>query len=140
MSKMQHIDEASLSGLPSRIAYLPSFLEVTSADSEMLMAAKPLIAPLVPTVLDAVYTKLLFYCITAKAFVPRNSNYEGETPKEASELSLDHPQIMYKKDFLTVRKKSNIYRQGPTMHSELSRKTHDNVQSLTHQPILDIPR
>lgn len=124
MSKMQHIDEASLSGLPSRIAYLPSFLEVTSADSEMLMAAKPLIAPLVPTVLDAVYTKLLFYCITAKAFVPRNSNYEGETPKEASELSLDHPQIM----------------QGPTMHSELSRKTHDNVQSLTHQPILDIPR
>ncbi|KIM96337.1 hypothetical protein OIDMADRAFT_20750 [Oidiodendron maius Zn] len=124
MSKMQHIDEASLSGLPSRIAYLPSFLEVTSADSEMLMAAKPLIAPLVPTVLDAVYTKLLFYCITAKAFVPRNSNYEGETPKEASELSLDHPQI----------------RQGPTMHSELSRKTHDNVQSLTHQPILDIPR
>jgi hypothetical protein len=108
MSKMQHIDETSLEDLPSRIAYLSSFLDVTPADSEMLMAAKPLIVPLVPTVLDAVYTKLLSYDITAKAFVPRNTDYEGETPKGASDLNLDHPQIKYRKDFLAVRENSYL--------------------------------
>lgn len=100
---MQHVNPASLSELPSRIAYLSSFLDVTDADSEMLMAAKPLIAPLVPTVLDAVYTKLLSYDITANAFVPRNTDYRGEIPNDALELTLEHPQIEYRKDFLKVR-------------------------------------
>ena len=99
---MQYIDPFTLSDLPSRIAYLSSFLEVTAADSEVLMAAKPLITPLVPTVLDAVYSKLLSFDVTAKAFVARNTDYEGETPKDTSGLSLEHPQIMYRKDFLRV--------------------------------------
>lgn len=102
-SKMEHIDPESLSELPSRIAYLSSFLDITNADSEMLRAAKPLIAPLVPTVLDAVYTKLLSYDITAKAFMPRNTDYQGVTPNDTSELTLGHPQIEYRKDFLKVR-------------------------------------
>lgn len=106
LNKMQHIDPSSLSELPARIAYLSSFLEVTEADSEMLRAAKPLVAPLVPTVLDAVYTKLLSYDITAKAFVPRNTDYSGEVATQVSELSLEHPQIAYRKDFLKVRSHS----------------------------------
>jgi hypothetical protein len=101
---MQHIDSSSLSDLPSRIAYLSSFLELTAADGEALQAAKPLVAPLVPVVLDAVYTKLLSYDITAKAFVPRNTDYEGETAKDVQELTLDHPQIAWRKDFLAVRR------------------------------------
>jgi hypothetical protein len=100
---MQYIEPATLSDLPSRIAYLTSFLEVTAADGETLMAAKPLIAPLVLAVLDTVYSKLLSYEVTAKAFVARNTDYEGETPKDTSGLSLVHPQIMYRKDFLQVR-------------------------------------
>lgn len=97
---MQHISASSLEDLPSRISYLSSFLELTPSDGEALLAAKPLVAPLVPTILDAVYTKLLSFDITAQAFVPRNSDYEGELVKNVQELTLEHPQIAMRKDFL----------------------------------------
>ena len=100
---MQHVDPSSLSDLSSRISYLSSFLGLEAADSEILQVAKPLIAPIIPAILDAVYSKLLSFDITAKAFVPRNTDYKGETPKDPSELGLEHPQIAYRKDFLTVR-------------------------------------
>lgn len=101
-TKVHRIDPASLSDLLSRIAYLSSFLDITAADSEILHAAKPLIAPLVPTVLNSVYSKLLSYDITAKSFVPRNTDYDGETASDTSALSLEHPQIAYRRTFLAV--------------------------------------
>jgi hypothetical protein len=101
-AKMQHISASSLETLPSRIAYLSSFLELTSSDGEALLAAKPLIAPLVPAILDVVYVKLLSFDITAQAFVPRNTGYEGETVKSVQELTMEHPQIAMRKDFLKV--------------------------------------
>jgi len=97
---MQHIDALSLGDLPSRIAYLSSFLELTASDGEALLAAKPLVAPLIPAILQAVYTKLLSFDITAQAFVPKNTDFEGETVKNVQELALDHPQIALRKDFL----------------------------------------
>jgi Protoglobin len=106
-AKMQHISALSLEDLPSRIAYLSSFLELTAEDGEALLAAKPLVAPLVPAILDAVYTKLLHFDITAQAFVPRNTGYEGETVKSVQELTIEHPQIAMRKDFLKVRTSSS---------------------------------
>jgi len=97
---MQHVDPASLEDLSSRITYLSSFLELNASDGEALRAAKPLVAPLIPTILTAVYTKLLSYDITAQAFVPKNTDYEGETVKTVQELTLEHPQIALRKDFL----------------------------------------
>jgi hypothetical protein len=99
---MQHISASSLEDLPSRIAYLSSFLTLTAEDGEALLASKPLVAPLVPAILDAVYTKLLSFDITAQAFVPRNTGYEGETVKSVQELTMSHPQIAMRKDFLKV--------------------------------------
>ena len=101
-TKMQHVEASSLEDLPSRIAYLSSFLTLNASDGEALQAAKPLIAPLIPTILDAVYVKLLSFDITAKAFVPKNTDYEGKTAKSVQELTLDHPQIALRKDFLKV--------------------------------------
>ena len=49
---MQHISPASLEDLPSRISYLSAFLDLTPSDGEALLAAKPLVAPLIPTILD----------------------------------------------------------------------------------------
>jgi hypothetical protein len=72
---MEHISASSLNSLPERIAYLSSFLSLTASDTEALLAAKPLIAPLIPTILDAVYTKLLSYDITAQAFVPKSKSF-----------------------------------------------------------------
>jgi len=50
---MKHISPTSLTDLPSRIAYLSAFLNLTPSDSAALLAAKPLIAPLVPAILDS---------------------------------------------------------------------------------------
>jgi hypothetical protein len=99
---IQHIDALSLEELPSRISYLSSFLELTASDGEALLAAKPLVAPLIPAILQAVYTKLLSFDITAQAFVPKNTDFEGETVKNVQELTLEHPQIALRKDFLKV--------------------------------------
>jgi hypothetical protein len=99
---MQHIAAESLSHLPSRITYLSSFLELTPSDGEALLAAKPLVAPLVPAILDAVYTKLLSFDITAQSFVPKGTGYEGESVKTVQELTLESPQIAFRKDFLKV--------------------------------------
>ena len=99
---MQHITPSSLSDLPSRIAYLSAFLDLTSSDAEALNAAKPLVAPLIPTILDAVYEKLLSFDITAQAFVPKNTDYEGEVVTDVQELTMSHPQVALRKDFLKV--------------------------------------
>lgn len=106
---MQSIPTASLQDLPSRVAYLSSFLSLTEADNAALHAAKPLIAPLIPSILDAVYSKLLDYDITAKAFVPKNTDYEGELVKDVQELTLEHPQIALRKDFLKVGSPIDIF-------------------------------
>ncbi|KAG0648893.1 Potassium voltage beta 1 [Hyphodiscus hymeniophilus] len=97
---MQHISASSLSDLPSRIVYLSEFLGLTSSDTEALNAAKPLVAPLIPTILDAVYEKLLSFDITAQAFVPKNTDYDGEVVTNVQELTMSHPQIALRKDFL----------------------------------------
>jgi hypothetical protein len=99
---MQTIPPPSLLDLPSRVAYLSAFLGLTEQDNEALLASKPLVAPLIPTILDAVYAKLLSFDITAKAFVPKNTDYEGELVRDVKELSLEHPQIALRKDFLKV--------------------------------------
>jgi hypothetical protein len=99
---MQHISPSSLSDIPSRIAYLSSFLDLNASDAEALHEAKPLIAPLIPTILDAVYVKLLSFDITAQAFVPKNTDFEGEIVTNVQELTMEHPQIALRKDFLKV--------------------------------------
>lgn len=97
---MQHIEPSSLSSLPERIAYLKAFLNFTADDADALHAAKPVIVPLIPTILDAVYTKLLSFDITAQSFVPRNTGFEGATATKTQDLNLNHPQIAFRKTFL----------------------------------------
>jgi Protoglobin len=79
---------------------MKSFLNFTAEDETYLHASTPVIAPLLPAILTAVYDKLLSYDITAAAFVPRNTDYTGPVVANVTELSQDHPQIAMRKDFL----------------------------------------
>jgi len=97
---MQHISESSLNDLPTRVQYLRDFIGFTEDDAAALHAARPVVAPLVPTIVDLVYEKLLSFDITAKSFVPRQTGYSGEAPTKLAELSMEHPQIKFRKDFL----------------------------------------
>ncbi|PGH10388.1 hypothetical protein GX51_00146 [Blastomyces parvus] len=98
-----HVDEASLGDLKSRLNYVKGFLHFTEQDGALIQSAKEIIAPAVPAVLDAVYTRLLSFDITAKSFVPRQPEQDTKDPENATsvaELSLDHPNIIHRKDFL----------------------------------------
>lgn len=104
MSKMQRVDPSSLSHLPRRIEYLHSFLAFdSSTDGSLITSLKPLLAPLLPSLLDAVYIHLLSYDITARSFLPSQTSPGAESgveEKDVSALNLDHANIQHRKDFL----------------------------------------
>ena len=95
---MQHIPASSLTTLSSRQSYTLSFLNFTPSDGAAINASAPIIAPLIPTILDAIYTKLLSYDITAKAFAPPLAPHESHTDTKA--LHLEHAHIQRQKTFL----------------------------------------
>jgi len=99
----KHIDHDSLySSLDARVAYLVDFIEFGAVDIQALKDIAPLLTPLVPTVLDAVYAKLFTYDITKSAFLPRQSGFEGAVPQKLDDLHLDSDTIKFRKDFLKV--------------------------------------
>ena len=99
---MEHFTPTSLNSLPERIEYLKHFIGFGPDDVAALHAAKPVVAPLLPAILDAVYLKLFSFDVTRAAFLPRNTGYTGQVAQKLEELTLDHPQIAMRKDFLKV--------------------------------------
>lgn len=98
---MTHIDEPRLeSDLPYRFAYLTEFIGLTSADLAAIHGAADQLAPLVPVLVDAVYDKLHSYDATWRHFVPRQTGYEGPAPASVESLTMDHPQIAFRKQHL----------------------------------------
>ena len=99
-SKMERVPPESLNNLPERVGYLKRFLKFSEGDGDAIQASAKFIAPLLPTVLDVVYGNLLSFDISAKAFAPRQPGYDGLVPDGPAGLSVDHPQILFRKDFL----------------------------------------
>jgi hypothetical protein len=98
---MKQIDEARLEAdLAYRFEYVSEFMGFGAADIEVIHGAAPLVAPLVPVVVDAVYQKLHSYDATWRHFVPRQHGFEGEVPLDVNTLTLDHPQIAFRKQHL----------------------------------------
>src|SRR5687767_2159748 len=69
-------------------------------DVAAIHAAAPKLAPLVPMLVDAVYAKLFTYTSTWRHFLPRQHGYTGDTPAELEHLTMDHPQIAFRKQHL----------------------------------------
>jgi hypothetical protein len=98
---MKRIDEARLEvDLAYRFGYLAEFIGFGPDDVAAVHAAAPALAPLVPTLVDAVYNKLHSYDATWRHFVPRQFGYEGEVPTDLEHLTMDHPQIKFRKEHL----------------------------------------
>lgn len=99
--KMKHIDEEKLeTDLAYRFGYLVEFIGVTGEDLEAIHGAAGAIAPLVPTLVDAVYDQLFKYDCTKRHFVPRQHGYEGEIPDSIEALTQDHEMIQFRKQHL----------------------------------------
>ena len=99
---MKVIDEARLeSDTGYRFQYVSEFMGFGEEDIKTVLGAAPLLAPLVPGLVDAVYDKLFSYDATARHFVPRQSGYSGAVPKSAGDLSHQHEMIKFRKDKLS---------------------------------------
>lgn len=98
---MKHIDEARLeTDLNYRCEYLMEFMGFGQDDIDVIHSAAPLLAPVVPALVDAVYDKLSTYDATWRHFMPRQAGYEGEIPATLEELTVEHPQIKFRKHHL----------------------------------------
>lgn len=98
---MKRIDESRLqTDLGYRFEYLAEFMGFGAEDITAIHGAAPAIAPLVPTLVNAVYEKLHGYDATWRHFLPRQSGYEGAVPKTLEEVTPDHEMIRYRKEHL----------------------------------------
>lgn len=98
---MQHIDEARLENdLGYRFQYLAEFMNFGPDDIAAIHGAAGALAPLVPTLVDAVYDKLHNYDATWRHFTPRQFGYEGPVPKNVDDLTMDHELIRFRKGHL----------------------------------------
>ena len=109
---MKYIDEIKLEkDTVYRFRYVSGFVRLGAKDIEAVNNAAPLITPLIPTIVDAIYGKLLSYDCTKRHFVPRGSGYEGDTPIDIDDsqpmdrlggLTLDHPQMVFRREHLSA--------------------------------------
>jgi hypothetical protein len=100
-NEIKHIDESRLEkDLEYRFQYLTEFMGFTPEDIETIHGSAPLLAPLVPGLVDAVYDKLFSYDSTKRHFVPKQFGYEGTIPTSLEALHLDHEQIKFRKNHL----------------------------------------
>jgi hypothetical protein len=98
---MIRVNEQRLeSDLNYRFAYLTEFMGFGAEDVAAVHDAAPAIAPLVPTLVNAVYDKLHRYDATWRHFLPRQSGYGGVVPENLDEVTPDHDMIRYRKEHL----------------------------------------
>jgi hypothetical protein len=99
---MEHIDAARLNtDTLYRFNCICKFIGFDEQDIKVLHDAAPVIAPLVPVVVGAVYDKLHSYDVTWEYFVIRNKGYTGTLPKSVTDLGTDDQPIQFRKHMLT---------------------------------------
>ena len=98
---MQYIDEVRLeTDLSYRFEYVSTFIGLGPEDIQAIHDSAQHLAPLVPSLVDAVYEKLFSYDATKRHFVPRQSGYDGPVPENVESLQVDHEQIQFRKQHL----------------------------------------
>ncbi|MFM7151777.1 MAG: protoglobin family protein [Gemmataceae bacterium] len=98
---MKTMDEARLeTDLEYRFAFLMEFVGFTPEDAAALQGTAPYLGPLVPSLVERTYEKLLAYDATARHFVPRQHGLEGQPAASLQNLSRDHSHIQFRKEHL----------------------------------------
>src|ERR1044071_3991066 len=98
---MKHINEQRLESDPGyRFGYLTEFMGFGHDDIAAIHQSAAHLAPIVPSLVDAVYDKLFSYDATKRHFVPRQFGYEGPVPTNLESLTQDHEQIQFRKQHL----------------------------------------
>lgn len=99
---MISINESRLeSDVAYRFGYLTEFMGFGPEDVAAIHAAAPLLTPVVPALVDAVYEKLHTYDSTWRHFLPRQHGYEGQVAQGLDDLTPEHELIRFRKQHLT---------------------------------------
>jgi len=98
---MRKVDESLLEIDPvARFRWVADFMGFDESDEAALHAAAPLLAPVVPSLVDAVYQRLFAWASVKRHFVPRQSGYEGVLPSDVASLEPEHEMIQFRKRHL----------------------------------------
>ena len=99
---MKAIDEPRLENdLVYRFQYLAEFMGLNQQDLEAIHGAAPALAPLVSSLVDAVYAKLYQYDATWRHFLPRQHGYDGPVPLTLQDVTPEHEMIRFRKQHLS---------------------------------------
>jgi hypothetical protein len=137
---VQKISEPRLeSDLAYRFAYLAEFMNFGEQDVQTIHSAAPAIAPLVSTLVDAVYEKLFRYDATRRHFVPMQHGYVGPAPSNIDDVTHNHPLIQFRKGHLAkylTRLVTQPYDQKMVSYLDFVGKMHTPQAG---SPQLDVP-
>ncbi|KAF9110897.1 hypothetical protein BGX27_005736 [Mortierella sp. AM989] len=101
---MEHIERSQLYQDPVyRFQYVAKFMNFGEEDIQAIKGAAELIKPLVPSVVDAVYTKLHQFDITWDVMAKRHEGFvpHGQVIERSDELSENAEQIKFRKNMLS---------------------------------------
>lgn len=99
---MKQVDEEKLEiDVNYRYRYVAEFTGFDEEDVKAIHSAAGHLAPLIPSIVERMYDKLLAYDATARHFVPRQHGYDGPLPESVESLHMDHPQIQFRKEHLS---------------------------------------
>jgi hypothetical protein len=90
-----------MTDIPYRYEYLCKFVNFTKDDVATLHSLAPILGPMVPAVVDAVYVKLFTFSNTKGVFLKRNEGFNGRLENRVEEISHDSEQIKFRKDMLS---------------------------------------
>jgi len=125
---MKHIDEAILEDdVNYRFQFVADFIGFDAEDVKAIHAAAGYLAPLIPSIVDQTYERLLAYDATARHFVPRQHGYEGPVPSSLESLRTDHPQIQFRKEHLSrylMRLIGHAYNDKMVAYLDMTGKMH----------------
>ena len=100
-STCEHVEAQRLYTDPVyRFEYLSKFAGFGQEDIDAIHNAAPAVAPLVDTIVDAVYEKLFSFDSTKAVFLKRNEGFQGCVADDLNALTTENEQIKFRKDFL----------------------------------------
>ncbi|CAF3117358.1 unnamed protein product [Rotaria sp. Silwood2] len=92
-----HIDKTLLdTDLRYRFDYLSKFLNFTEDDITMLNTLSKIAHPLIPSVVEGLYQKLLDYDITKQYFLTQNYGFEGTMTTDEAQLTIKSEQMIFR--------------------------------------------
>ncbi|KAJ3880946.1 Protoglobin-domain-containing protein [Lentinula edodes] len=123
--------------LPDRINYIKDFLMFGTPDQDILHKVAPLVNDLIPQVVDDLYAKLFEFDVTKQVFLKRNEGFDGPIPSRLEDLTLDSPQLVYRKIFMKSwarRVLTSDYSSGKTWaYMDKVGIMHTGVKSFRHR-------